>query len=1015
MKPSRLRVLAALLAALLGLPEWCFAPTLSHAADAATPSDTPSQAPHAQQSFIDELWKDLRSLLKQGAYEAALSRIEKLEALTPADERLQLYRQLCEQRLETTRPFEQLSPERFERLQAQLKQEEQQRHRAKAARNAQQRRLTAERARWDQELLALQKAAQEQAKHQQQRAKQRAEAAAEASRAAQRTRVKAARTAEAISSPPTGARAEEAAAAPLVAAAPLDEERPAQVVQEAPAETLDEAPAAVDATGGVELSPVVVTTKPAPPSPTASLKDRPRPPAGAVQINARQMSVSPDRKIAIAEGDVEVVYGEAFMTCDHLTLFTDTKDAYAEGHVRLEDGAQVFRGEMVHYNFERKKGRFLEGTVSTPPWHEHGRSIESIAEGVYQVSPGYLTSCELEPPHFKFAGRRAIIFAEDKLARVRSAAFVVDKLPFIYLPYAVLADREMPFFIIPGKKKPWEQFVLMGYRYELPANQKGTVKVDWRRTFGWGFGVDHQVESRDWGKGLLKVYYNEEPNSRVIDPKASLPKGAALQRYRVLWRHRWQPLPDTTVITDLQKYSDENFRKDLLFREEFMNDNEAESFISSVTSDPNYTFTSLFRKRLNRFQTVGQEALPQLTLDVRQQQVGDTWLFSESKLDFANLQSKTKHSDADEDVVRLDWFQQFRYALNWLRPLELTPKAGVRQTYYTKDIQGASREGRRDFLSGQFNTGMDASLKLFRLFSTATNALGLNINGLRHVLTPTVAYNYLHQPTVPNSLLNFAAAGSPSNVITLGFENKLQTRRPVGDKKRLQSVDLARALITLPYSYHGQGNKQGGRWGDWLFDVELYPWPWMRFESDWSIPSHFVAGTRDDRIQRWNLDLVLVGGRMDADARYAPEIQAPAYEELALGAKGGLDLLPLGQWYFGTGHRYSQNDKTETVFQFDKRLSSKWQIGTFHRLTWKEVAGGAKRLVNMREYQYSLRRDLHDWIGEVVYRVDREFGEELFLALTLKAYPNMPIETSTSYHQPKIGSQSSPFSPLLAS
>ena len=122
--------------------------------------------------------------------------------------------------------------------------------------------------------------------------------------------------------------------------------------------------------------------------------------------------------------------------------------------------------------------------------------------------------------------------------------------------------------------------------------------------------------------------------------------------------------------------------------------------------------------------------------------------------------------------------------------------------------------------------------------------------------------------------------------------------------------------------------------------------------------------------------------------------------------------MPQGQWYLGLGHRYSQNDKTESVLEFDWRLSPKWQIGMFHRYTWKEVAGSAKRFNNLREYQYTLRRDLHDWIGELVYRVDREFGEELYFTLTLKAYPEMPIGLSDSYHQPKLGSQSSPFSPV---
>ena len=86
-------------------------------------------------------------------------------------------------------------------------------------------------------------------------------------------------------------------------------------------------------------------------------------------------------------------------------------------------------------------------------------------------------------------------------------------------------------------------------------------------------------------------------------------------------------------------------------------------------------------------------------------------------------------------------------------------------------------------------------------------------------------------------------------------------------------------------------------------------------------------------------------------------------------------------------------------------------MSTFHRLTWKEVAGTTKRFNHLREYQYTLTRDLHDWVGELVYRVDREFGEELFLTFTLKAYPEMPIAFETAYHQPKIGSQSSPFYP----
>ena len=785
---------------------------------------------------------------------------------------------------------------------------------------------------------------------------------------------------------------------------------------EATAERTPPVPTVTGATAEelVELAPVTVSAPGETPV-SPSLAARALPPAGAVQINADQMNVAPDRRLAIAEGNVEAVFENALLTCDRLTLFTDTKDVYAEGRVRLEEGTQVFRGELVHYNFVNKKGRFLQGTVSTPPWHQHGRSVEHLAEGVYQVTPGYLTSCELEPPHFKFFGRRAIVFADDKIARAQNVALFVEHVPFFYLPWLTVADRQSPFFVIPGKKKPWEPFALMGYRYDLPVprNHRGTVRLDWRQAFGWGGGLDHQFNSPELGKGLLKLYYNKLPNRN--EPLAALPKGADENRYRVLWRHNWKPLPDTTVITDLQKFSDVNFRKEFLFDEEYTKEDAPESFVSVVTNAPDYSLTGLVKKRMNRFQTV-DEALPQLTLDVRPQRIGDTWLFSESHVDFANFQTKRAHSDNDTDVIRADWFQQLSYALNLFKPVLITPRAGVRQTYYTKDIQsgpdGTRTNGDRDIFSGQASMGGDASLKLFRIFPVVTNALGLNINMLRHVLTPTVVYTYLREPTVPNGLLNFPAAPLPTSQLTFGIENKLQTKRVLTPGAKPQSVDLLRAIFSVPYTFKGTGNRQGGRLGDFAFDVETYPWPWMRLESDWAIPSHFPAGSRDSRIQRWNLDLTLVGGQGELRADQAHDIQAPLYQSFQPGPQAYSYLLPQGQWYLGLGHRYVQNDKTEDVLQFDWRLSEKWQLGTFHRYTWKEVVSGTKRFNNLREYQYTLRRDLHDWVAEFVYRVDREFGEELYFTLTLKAYPEMPIQLEDSYHQPKLGSQSGPFSPI---
>ncbi len=958
-------------------------------------------------------WAQVKTLLARGAYREALEELEIIFKLTPNDPWVSTYRSLCKKRLQTAGGFAQLTPEELAGLRDTLRREQEAQATAAAHAKAHERGISKEQAAWDAQLKRLERETAREQKRQQRHAK--AEAI-QRRRAAERALRELAKPSKPRPAPVTTPQQPPTTAFPAPTTTTTPPAQPSPV--SARPAGLAQPKALTPPPHVVELQPVTVPTA-APEQPPAggpAPAEQPVRPPGAVQIFADQLSSVPERRLAVAQGNVRVLFEDGQLTCDQATVFTDTKDVYAKGRVRLERGPEVFRGEMIHYNFETKKGRFLEGTAFVAPWYQHGRVVEHITPGVLLVKPGYLTSCELEPPHFRFQGREATVFTSDKLARGRNVTLVVEELPLLYLPRLSVADRQSPFFIIPGKKKPWGPFVLMGYRYEWPPGNRGAIRLDWRRFFLWGMGLDDQFETRNFGKGIVKVYFDNR-NFTVSDPKAQLPKGAALKRYRVLVRHNWPILPDTTVVTDFQKFSDANFRKDLLFREEYVADDTPESFISMVTNDPHFTLSLLAKKRVNRFQG-GTEAFPEASINVVSQRIGETNLYTSSGASVANLQTRTAHSDADTDVVKATWSQGFSYALNLFRPILVTPRVNIQQAYYTKDKQGGSErpQGKRDVVSGQFSTGADASLKLFRIVPVLTNWLGLNIHQLRHVLTPTVGYSYIHPPTVPNDLLSFAAASAPTNQLSFGIENKLQTKRPDASGNP-RSVDLARFLTSLPYTFRGIGNKQGGRVGDWSFKLELYPWPWMRLETNWSYPSHFPKGVRDERVTAWNLDLVMVGGgQQPSQAQQVPGIQAPPPRrafKVGPHAEGAVALsLPKGQWYLGLGHRYSYNDKTETVAEFDWRLSEKWQIGMFHRYTWKEVAGSSKRFHNLRETQYTLTRDLHDWVAEAVYHVDREYGEELYFTLTLKAYPELPIRLAESYHQPKIGSQSSPFSPV---
>lgn len=1005
------------------------APHAPSGEDRAAPARPETPGPSSE--ALQPQWNEAKRLLSQGAYLEARQVLERILSVTPDDPWAAAYRALCDRRLAATSSFTPISSSQLQSLKERLRQESHAQGRASAQQEAIERQLRKEQTRWDQELKALDEQVEkdERLKRQQERRSEKPPPSAASPQP----------TAE-VAATPKAAEPAPPAPAPVVhePASPPSSEQSAAPVEETPAPSLPvpsksigggpmpgepSLPAAAGSAGRppIELSPVVIRTEEMELAEgvTPSLVGRERPPAGAVAINALQMTMSPDRKIAIAEGDVEVIYENALLTCDHLTLFTDTKDVYAEGRVRLEEGNQVFRGEMVHYNFNTKKGRFLQGTMSAPPWHEHGRSVEHLAEGVFQVTPGYLTSCELEPPHFRFAGSRTRVFTGDKLARARNVALFVEKLPVFYFPWMSVADRKSPFFLKPGKNKEWEQFAIAGYRYEVPdelpgpTNQRGTFKFDWRRTLGWGFGADHWFEDEQYGQGLLKVYYNDQGHSRHLRESGGpdgLPKGASEDRYRVLFRHAWEPLPDVSMYTDIQEYSDISYRRDLLFREEFTSDDRTpESSVSMVANTDAYSMTGSIVKRMNRFQTV-TESFPNLVFDVRDTPLGDSNLFTQTKLNLSNFQTKTKHSTEDTDVVRADLFQHFNYAWNLFRPIEVTPELGIRQTYYNKDRQGDGEErtnGERHVISGQASLGAAASLKLFRIFPVQTNFLGLDLNMLRHIVTPTVSYGYTHLPTVEPSTLAFPVGTRWDNTVSFGLENKLQTKRHQGKKgDKPTSYDLGRFLISQGYSFRGNGNKGGGVVGDWGFDLETTPWSWLALETDWSYPSHYVEGVRDSRVTKWNTDITIVNPATQEALRAVRQKFIDENQERLF------QMKPTGHWSFGYGHRFSHNDKTEDSVHFEYQPSAKWYVSAFHRFTWKEVAGETKRFNNLREIQYNLVRDLHDWIGTLIYHVDREYGEELFFTLTLKAFPEYPIEMDEQYHQPKIGSQSDPFSPL---
>lgn len=664
-----------------------------------------------------------------------------------------------------------------------------------------------------------------------------------------------------------------------------------------------------------------------------------------------------------ALGNAEVLYEDVRITCDKINISLDTKEGIAEGNVVVYQKDSILTGDKVEYNFDTQTGTVYKAGFASQLIY--GRGPRAVKEGPTEVSMrrGYMTTCELERPHYRIHARSAKIYLDERVV-MRHVIVYAFELPVFYLPYysySLKPDRPKV-TVLPGKDKDWGFYVLTLWRYEFTRQLRGILHLDYRERRDFASGFDNYYQTPGFGKGFVKTYYM---NERKLESKRLWKQPRITrerERYMIQHRHNWDIDYDTDLRFEYWNVSDTDILKDYFYRKEYEREPDPESYLSIIRTKPNYTISFLGKRRFNKI-FARTEYQPELKLDIHNLRVGgeDSKFYWKSENSFANLSKKEAHpSDVDEDTVRFDTYNQIS-RVSKLGFLHITPYAGGRQTYYTKD-----KYGDHNWLRSAFYTGVKVETKFFRIFDVTTDRWNLDINKLRHVVTPTVSYDYIHTPTiVPEKLVQFDSIDGVDrlNRISLSLENKLQTKRKLGSEGGLKAVDLARLLITTHYDYR---LPSGSKFSDVNFDFEFTPFDWLTLEFDTAY-DHI-----QDRFKNFNLDI------------YADRAD---------------------KWTCGFSYRYAHESHSEATFELSFKPTPLWKLGIYERFMFKGYPYGKKKIYDLQEQEYRIVRDLHCWTSEIVYTVVRGEGESIYIIFRLKAFPEIPLEFGKTYHRPKPGSQ----------
>ena len=692
-------------------------------------------------------------------------------------------------------------------------------------------------------------------------------------------------------------------------------------------------------------------------------------------INADNVEYGADSKNVTATGNVEILYKGAKLTCQKLTVNTETKEGFAEGNVRLESDQGVIEGQSFHYNFQGKNGYLKDAIFRAYPYFGKAQNLEKVSDAEFTAFNGYVTTCSFDHPHYRIKSKRVNVFPGDKI-QTKTDEFLFGDIPVASIPYfnQTFKDPLMHVQVSPGHKKDWGYYMLSAWRVNLAENVNSQIYFDARSKLGLAEGFGTNYSTTYFGKGDFKFYYTKESATNV-------PAGTTqteFQRYLVRWRHKWDIDNSTNLVAEYYDIKDEkrvelgsnyDFLKDYFYRE-FEKDAQPPSYVQVHHAFGYASLDLVIQQKTNSWYDPGYlEKSPELQFSMPSYKIGNTPFYfeNESTGGSYNLINSSSTSGTittpNVHVSRLDTTNKFSMPSK-VAFIQLTPFVSSRQTFYSEGLNGTSIAPRTIFSSGA-----NLSTKFFRTFDVKNNFLGMDINGLRHVITPTIDYNYSHTPTVLGTSLkqidDVDAILTSSNTTTFTLSNKLQTKRNGA------SVDFVDFLISGIYSYKPKGQGEG-KFGDYLFRLIFIPYSWVRIDAD-ATYKHSTLSWQDPTYNSFS------------------DFHLNANFDLGKGRS------------FGFGQSYLKKGGNSLVYSFNQRLNPKWSFSIYESLLVGSNPNALEQ--GLVEEQYVVTRNLHCWDVSLTYDRKSGQGATVFLLFSLKAFPELKFNINQSYHKPTTGAQ----------
>ena len=636
---------------------------------------------------------------------------------------------------------------------------------------------------------------------------------------------------------------------------------------------------------------------------------------------------------------------------------------YAEGHVVVHYRERTLRCAQLFYDYSRQQALIVGGTEGYAviegyhgetmiPYYYHAKVIRQFDRDNYRADNVKITTSEFGHPEWYMwvqhmdlevarqqvpvAGGHAEGDIISEKAKFYNSFFTVEGIPLAYMPYwshDLIRNRALLKSFSVGSSSDFGSEVRTGWDlYALGIYQNdwsnATLILDYLSKRGLGKGFEFEYARPDYS-GWFHAYQINDKHEN-LDPAPDETEG----RGRVRWLDRHVLSENWRLDFELSYLSDPDFLREY-FEQEFKEGKPQETMAYAHYIDGDTAFTTLAKFHINDF-TTETEYLP----EARYQIIGRPFLdnrlvyTTDDRLGFLRRRQDERISGppGDYDSMRLDSYHELQLPLT-AGPIKFAPFVSARYTYYDEDPLGEAND--RTLLG----TGIAASSRLWRLYDVHSRLWDLN--GLRHVIVPSVTYaNTFVSSTPASELPQFDSVDSLDKlqVVHMDLLQRLQTKRPSRSSVPTQEadwriVDWMRLEAEISYFPDSERDNGGRDFSDLNLEYQF------RVTDRLSL----VADSEIDLDQNHRVDSATVGFNLDRSPRFS---------------------LYLGQ-------RLIDVDKSNiSIGRIEYKIDERWKLGMLGKYDWHARASDDVRV--------TVTRVLHDWELRVGYEHDQGEEDKIF-------------------------------------